>query len=128
MKKPIVGRPLIQNKVQFGGVISISFPRNQRDILLGLNEATNAMRVSRSELARDALYMMYNVQSIVELETLILNRYRKGRLEGPSKITNFDNLLEYELKNSGLIKVALKWEITNKDMAHLLYRYCMKKL
>ena len=116
------------DKIHIGGVISISFPRNQYEILLGLNEAAKVMRVSRSELARDALYMMYNVHSIVELETMILNKYKSGRLIGPVPFTNFNSLLEWEMRSRHLIDVALKWEITNKDMAHLLYRYCMKKL
>lgn len=124
-----MGRPLEDKPIDDTATrVSISWPKTAAPLLDTLNGMLRrkSFGCSRSDVIVNAIALVVGTADISKLEDLIVDRCAEGRLPRPKSFKNFEDILEWYIKQYGTIKGVMKvWGISKEEMARILFKHCL---
>lgn len=113
-----------RKKTATGFHVPVSFRQEHMGIIENIDDLVKSGRVnlSRSALILSACDMVYGKSNINLIEDHILARYS---IRSDRVFKDFNAVLNFELKQKSIGEIIELWQITNWDMAYILYRHCI---
>lgn len=123
-RKPFVGRDFKGDNRQ-GIYFTLSFKKEDEPVYQQLMRM-KGNNIATSELVVDACRLKFGIADLDLMKTVILERYIDKDLVGPRLFKTFEDIMEWELKNTPIHDIVIKWGITPQQFSCLLYLFGMR--